>query len=261
VHCPQTENGCPWTGPRRSLLTSHSLTCPYESIKGFYPTNNARISRLADENIILKHKVELMEGFIQTMRREMQSVRTALGPWYRPDGVYSSFPASTAVDMIQPEPHSTSGARPFSLGSDVALSPPLGFDSFSPGDINHLASYFPPPTEEQNSQVRRSSIPMHHTSLSVGQPQDHSHPQSLNAHSRVPASHGQQTPVAPINLSTTLEGSLASLRESIVALSASVDSLARRNDIALRNETLRLNDDILTLRASIHGLRMQVCVY
>jgi hypothetical protein len=69
---------------------------------------------------------------------------------------------------------------------------------------------------------------------------------------------GSQHTVAPLNLSTTLEGSLAGVRESVVALGATVDSLGRRNDIALTTEALRLNEEIMSLRANVHGLRMQV---
>jgi hypothetical protein len=70
----------------------------------------------------------------------------------------------------------------------------------------------------------------------------------------------QYTQVAPLNLSTTLEGALDGVRESVVALGGAVDSLGRRSDIALTNETLRLNEEIMSLRANVHGLRMQVRV-
>jgi len=66
------------------------------------------------------------------------------------------------------------------------------------------------------------------------------------------------SPVAPLNLNTTLEGSLASLRNSIVTLAASLDSESRRHDIALATETLRVNEEVMALRAIVHGLRMQV---
>lgn len=67
-----------------------------------------------------------------------------------------------------------------------------------------------------------------------------------------------QTSIAPINLSTTLEGTLGGLRESLVTVAASVESLGRRNDIALTNEALRLNEEVMSLKANVHGLRMQV---
>lgn len=68
-----------------------------------------------------------------------------------------------------------------------------------------------------------------------------------------------QTHIAPLNLTTSLEGSLAGLRESLVTVAASVDSMGRRNEIALSNEVMRLGEEIMSLRANVHGLRMQVC--
>lgn len=66
------------------------------------------------------------------------------------------------------------------------------------------------------------------------------------------------TAIAPINLSTSLEGSLHGLHESVVTLAASVDSQGRRNEIALTNEAMRVNEEVMSLRANVHGLRMQV---
>jgi hypothetical protein len=112
---------------------------------------------------------------------------------------------------------------------------------------NALAPYFPPEADENLPWLERR---LNHTSLNGSSPSDtsgHPYHESM-AH----------TPVAPINLSTTLEGSLDSLRESIVTLSASVDSLARRHDIELRNETLRTNEEISRLNYTMNGLRMQV---
>ena len=72
------------------------------------------------------------------------------------------------------------------------------------------------------------------------------------------ALHSSSTAIAPVDLSSTLEGALSSLRGSIVALSASLDSLGRRQDIALTTENLRMNEEVGALRAIVHGLRMQV---
>jgi hypothetical protein len=69
------------------------------------------------------------------------------------------------------------------------------------------------------------------------------------------------TPVAPLNLSTTLEGTLNGLRDSVSAVSASVDSLARRNDIALTNESVRINEELGSLKYAVHGIRLQVRLF
>lgn len=67
--------------------------------------------------------------------------------------------------------------------------------------------------------------------------------------------------VAPLNLSTTLEGSLSGLRESIVSLGASVESMGRQHEVAITTESMRSNEEIRSLRAVVHGLRMQVRLF
>jgi len=64
--------------------------------------------------------------------------------------------------------------------------------------------------------------------------------------------------VAPLEVGTTLEGTLVGLRESVVGLAAGVDAAGRRGEIALTNETLRLGEEMMSVRAQMHGLRMQV---
>jgi hypothetical protein len=221
-------------------------------MKGFFVLNNARISRLTEENILLRHKLELLESATQILKREMQAVKTALGPWYRAEGSYSSFHPNTALPIIEPPVEAVSALnrhhRSYSLNPDAILSASTGHSSFEtfsppilPDTADVLAQYFPPETDRPAPARARPQ------SMYLGQPMPSHH------QSRSP------TPVAPINLGTTLEGSLAGLRESIVALSGTVDALARRNDMALRNETIRLNDEIIGLRANVHGMRMQVC--
>jgi len=246
IPCTHADNGCPWAGPRHTLQSSHILSCPYESIKGFFAVNNSQISTLTDENTILKCKVEALEGAVQTMRREMQAAKTALGPWYRPEGSYPPLSRQTSSSE-------QSFNRPTSSDS---LSTRFGTSSFMPFGSpnaststasNALAPYFPPEADENLPWLERH---LNHTSLN-GIP-------STDASGHPYYGSTAHTPVAPINLSTTLEGSLDSLRESIVTLSASVDSLARRHDIELRNETLRANEEISRLNYTMNGLRMQV---
>ena len=205
------------------------------------------------------------------MKHEMQAVKTALGPWYRPDGSFTSHSHQASSDLPRDaQPSSASTSHRFSFVPDTRFSPPssVSLQSSSaahplPGIVEPdiLAPFFPSENEEtflpafgrpqfdlQSPNPRR---PTHHVTSSVSQVQDPSTAYCLYPR---PAT---QNPVAPINLSTTLEGSLSGLRESVVTLAASVDSLGRRNDIALTNETLRLNEEVMSLRANVHGLRMQ----
>ena len=64
--------------------------------------------------------------------------------------------------------------------------------------------------------------------------------------------------IAPLNLSTTVEGSLVGLRESLVTLSAALESQGRRLELALATEGLRVSEEVGSLKAVVQGLRMQV---
>ena len=205
------------------------------------------------------------------MKRELQSVKTALGPWYRPDGVYR--PPVPSVSSEQPpdvQSSSSSSSHRHSMLEAISRLPVGPHELFTPpatANPDILAPYFPPATEEPSlhqSERQQHQIqnlrPTHRHSASIHF-SDHglhlqSHPHAT--HSIYPRALSQtQASIAPINLGTTLEGSLSSLRESIVTLSASVDSLARQHDLALTNETLKMNEEMMSLRASVHGLRMQ----
>ncbi|KAJ6587069.1 hypothetical protein DFH09DRAFT_1028156 [Mycena vulgaris] len=241
IPCLHASNGCTWTGPRDTLESLHVPSCPFEAIKGFFTLNNTKFERIAEDNLVLRHKVDTLESLVQTMKRELQSTKTALGPWYRPDGVYAySSPSSDLPPDLQPASASTS--RRFSQLHDTPLSP-----DHAPQDL--LAAYFPSETEEPFLPGRSSfDLASRRRTLPAGwEPQF-----SPTARTVV------QTTVAPLNLSTTLEGALAGVRESMVALGGAVDSLGRRSDIALTNEALRLNEEVMSLRANVHGLRMQV---
>lgn len=206
--------------------------------------NSSRTSALANENSMLKCKIEALEGLVQTMRREIQSVRSALGPWYRTEELYPQLSRRASSSHEQPP---QTQVLPAAVASPSTTYIPFGSSHASTSTTpDALAPYFPPEADENIPWLERRLNTM---SLSpTGDTGGCSYRESM-AH----------TSVAPINLSTTLEGSLAGLRDSIVTLSASVDSLARRHDIELRNETLRANEEISRLNYTMHGLRMQVC--
>jgi hypothetical protein len=64
--------------------------------------------------------------------------------------------------------------------------------------------------------------------------------------------------IAPLDLGTTLEGTLVGLRESMMGLAVGIDSVGRHSEIGLTNETLRLGEEMMSVRAQMHGLRMQM---
>ena len=255
ITCGHASNGCPWRGPRHNLISSHLLECPYESIKGFFALNAARLSALEAENTSLRGRVEALEGALRSTKRDVQTARHALGPWFRPDGYHE--PARPPPPPSEPAPRSYSRRRlsnalnsaMFGFPNDagpvdptIILPTTQAHPAATPPPADAFAQFFPPP-ETTHSQMLHPSEAL----LATSQMLEGTYPRSAPASS-----------VAPINLNTTLDGSLISLRNSIVTLAASLDSENRRHDIALTTESLRVNEEVGSLRAIVHGLRMQV---
>lgn len=242
VPCTHADNGCSWIGPRHELSELHIISCSYESIKGFFAVHGARVSSLSAENIVLKQRVQALEGIAHVMQREIQSFKTILGPWYRSD-----VQRTSRGRVHVPEDNNHQGFAGPSLSRAVAqrAQVPTAPDRFDTIDAEQdaFASFFPP------ADVVYDNHSHTHARTSGGLLDLQSHP-------------GQRslplTPVAPLNLSTSLEGSLISLRDSVATVAASVDSLARRNDIALTNENMRINEELGSLKYAVHGIRLQV---
>jgi len=266
ICCRQSVHGCSWTG-RRVLLEAHTLSCPYESIRPFFVSNSARLSELSEENNMLRHKVDAMEGIIRSMQRELQTIGAALGPWYRPEGVLQSMLYRSSLSNEQQLLSDTDSYSATGLGfgdSSTAVMPnapnyphppvsaasppimPLNTSS----SASSLADYFPP--EDLSITARPGSVRVHHSlqSFSAHHFPDHSGVNPPNAN--------RSSLIAPLNLSTSLEGTLTGLRESLVTLSAALESQGRRQELALTTEGLRLNEEVGSLKAVVHGLRMQV---
>ncbi|KAF4567522.1 hypothetical protein EYR40_006524 [Pleurotus pulmonarius] len=252
VGCSQSANGCPWTGPRHAGK-NHSISCPYEAIKGFFALNQERISAITGENAILRQKVDTLERQLHATKQDVQITTAALGPWYRSPRICPPITQRAAVDLpidaqpssASPSNYSANRSPPFPAANTGGLPP-----NIIPADP--FAPFFPRPDA---SEQFNSSSPPELQSLNQ-------FPGRRIVSGSTPnggdAMRPAQNSVAPVNLSSTIEGAFESLRESVVTVTTSVESLARRNDIALTNEALRLNEEIMSLRANIHGLRMQV---
>jgi len=147
------------------------------------------------------------------LRREMEAVKCALGPWMRAEG-------SSARRDVPEGPSVISRRESVNLASQEA------------GDVH--GEGFPP--------IRAAPAT----------------PRPMYAPSNIVTVPHLSSVVAPLDLGTTVEGTVNGLRESVLALAAGVDSLGRRSEIALTNESFRFGEEIMSLRASINGLRMQV---
>ncbi|EIW82863.1 hypothetical protein CONPUDRAFT_151921 [Coniophora puteana RWD-64-598 SS2] len=201
--------------------------------------------------------------------------------WSRPTVTPSSPPASTSSGAAFSDPRlSLAAPEPFDAVYSTSTVP---YEHEDP-----LASYFPPSEDSapltpasapayatthtrsyshSHSHSQSSTTPAHHAHAHQSHPhphahQSHPHPHAHQSHPH-PHAHAHTlppaaTPVAPLNLSTSLEGTLAGLRESVAAVGATVDSLARRTDIALTHEAMRVGEDVASLRYAVQGIRVQL---
>ncbi|KAF8973084.1 hypothetical protein BDZ97DRAFT_1691796 [Flammula alnicola] len=233
--CPHAAVGCPYDGPLKP--SEHLPSCPYESLKGLFTMNTAKVSLLTEQNMILRHKVDTLESTVHTLRKEMNTAKNALGPWFRSSYHVANLGAPSGMMMGASVPGMASSDLPAGMQAAVA-GPSSGVFSMGEEGGDALASYFP--SEEM---VRPVAMGPRTASMMGGAESMYGRAGSI---------------VAPLDLSTTLEGTLVGLRESMVGLAAGVDSAGRRNEIALTNETLRLGEEMMSVRAQMHGLRMQV---
>lgn len=174
VSCSHVSNGCPWTGPRFELASSHLPTCKYEAIKGFFDVFAEKTQTLLDSNTLLKRKVEVLEGMVNALSVENEEVKRALGPWYKPQD-NSPF-ASTSrytTEMVSGRsnrlstslhrqsrgesipvdttPSLSASGTPVNGGGSVGvhISVPSSTSSGSrPADAEDIAAYFPPAETE-----------------------------------------------------------------------------------------------------------------
>ncbi|KAF9469952.1 hypothetical protein BDZ94DRAFT_1243627 [Collybia nuda] len=201
-----------------------------------------RFAALAEQNLLLRRRVESLESLVETFRREMIAVKGALGPWFKMGsngrGHYHSYYSGEIAGGVRDFTVSTSGGRV--EGAGEATPPPWG---------DFLAPYFPSEEEEHPVQRGQQHRGGHEGVYGIGPPPPPPPPPLPPLHTYT---------IAPLDLSTNLEGTLGGLRESVVGLAAGVDSMGRRQEIALTNETMRLGEEVGGLRAGMHGLRMQV---
>jgi hypothetical protein len=200
VACEQACHGCDWTGVRLALRETHLQNCPYVALQGFFRISDAQAAALEVENTRLRARLDSVEGMLSVMRHELQAVKGALGPWYRPDAGPESAPVSPQSQAFSQTPSyslstftSTSApAYPWRVhhdpladhivhmqitpGEDPSTSATL--DSISnvvhgpqPGiSRSDLAAYFPPPSGDisgspSSSTMNRYSLPAALTAL------------------------------------------------------------------------------------------------
>lgn len=284
--CPQSHNGCLFSTMEMDAMSDHITSCPFYGIKEFLEISAARHASLLEQNVLLRHRIGALETSVQILRREMEAVRRALGPWFRAEN--SNHTAQTSYrprssTITRQDVASSSPIREGSNQSELATTESMRDPS---SGTDTLASYFLPQAAGAPSQQMSDATARHRRAMvspSLGHmnqglhesyPMLGHHPMRppLMPHVAPQASTTWPIPasgdtvaipqllstIAPLDLGNSLEGTLTGLRDSVLTLAAGVDSLGRRSEIAVTNESLRFGEETMSLRASIHGLRMQV---
>lgn len=174
------------------------------------PTTNAppslsrQMSQLTEQNVLLRHRLDTMEGAIQMLKKEMITVRTVLNPW-----VHTSTSGNAAgpsrialaqnrlgglgIDGMPPVVEEQAHVRRTSPGT-TSRGSNGGVDAQSDDSLLEgadLASYFPaedevrvrrPPAQPQPPQSSQQSLPEYsHTQRQRPPGMGHMHHHSLSS--------------------------------------------------------------------------------
>ncbi|KAH9972220.1 hypothetical protein BJV74DRAFT_211368 [Russula compacta] len=169
------------------LRETHLRGCPYVALQGFFRISDAQAGALETENARLRARLDSAEGMLAIMRHELQTIKGALGPWYRPDPGPESSPLSPqSQSFLQPPSYSLSTPSsttvpaypwrghheppadvmvhlPISPGEDPSISTTLDSLSHTAHGLHggiapsDLAAYFPPPSGDASGPLSPST--------------------------------------------------------------------------------------------------------
>ena len=259
IPCEHSTFGCTWQGKRSDLSTTHQLTCPYYSLRGFFALFEVQKTQAEAKQAEMAKEIEQLKMTVRTQRRDLDAAKASLGPWFKPDGSPSpsTTPTTERSVPILDRPPRRRLSTPLNAGPfNFPLPDPEDGSSSSSGSSRRQSVDEPrSPRSSMDRPPFSSYAPPTSPDLAPLPPLP------LFLHGDGPGSFPRPPPqsqVAPINRDTTLEGCMSSLRNSIVNLAGSLDSLSRRQDMMLTTESLRMYEEVAAIRAIVHGLRMQV---
>ncbi|PPQ98790.1 hypothetical protein CVT24_003348 [Panaeolus cyanescens] len=307
-------------------IETHLTTCPYESIKGFFNIFNSTISSqkevindskrredslratiqdlkenekraklVLEQNILLKKRLESLEGAVASLKKELTSIKTALGPWATGPSSTRSTPNFATTSSMDGGVNLNGMNRYISAAMPVGPSPQMTTFAATPSVSDHSPertspasqpagagwgnlSQEIPPVNAGSSFVTFSPRLDESTSGNPGLANDafasyfpnqgeefptaaSSHPQ----HRRTTSLVSLPLMIPPLDTSGSLERTLQRLHASVSSIGATVEGMtvqmegvARRGEIGLANEAVRVGEEIGSLRAQIYGLRMLV---
>jgi hypothetical protein len=239
VHCEQASHGCGWTGERLALRETHIRNCPYVALQGFFRVSDAQSAALETENARLRARLNSAEGMLAVMRHELQAIKGALGPWYRPDVAPETVPLSPQSSQAFSQPPSYSFPTPSSASTPAY--PWRGSHHEPPPDVMMHVQITP--AEDLN--ISATLDPVSHTPHAL-----HANiaPSDLAAY--FPPSSGD----ASGSLSPTNTTNGYSLSAALTALRTALQTHDARSRMAASAHAAEL----AAMRQIVAGLRMQL---
>jgi hypothetical protein len=242
--------------------------CAYEAVKGAFAVRDTQISELKADNAALWHRTSALEGLVSILQHDMQALKLVLGPWCQKERAPIAPGHAIPSSFSTSEPN-TAPRQPAELREAVAHP--------ASTEVDGLSNFFSTMPQAGSSSIgtseyhrpnlrddRRLSMPL---GLPAHLPWGHhhqTHPTPFGYNPAPPLSMplvslvAQVPSIAPLDLGTTLEGTLSSLRDSVISVAASVDANARRTEITQTADVARNQEDIGAMRVTLNGLRMQV---
>jgi hypothetical protein len=241
VPCEQASHGCDWTGERLALRESHVRNCPYIALQGFFRISDAQAAALETENARLRTRLDSAEGMLAVMRHELQAIKGALGPWYRPDAAPESI-------LLSPQSQAFSQPPSYSFPTSSSGTAPVypwraSHHHEPPADVmTHLQIT---PVEDSSISATLDSVP-----LTPHAPHAGIAPSDLAAYFPPPSAGDAPGSLSPS--STTTSG--PSLSAALTALRTALQTHDARSRMATNAHAAEL----AAMRQIVAGLRMQL---
>ena len=236
VACEQAAYGCDWTGVRLAFRETHLRSCPYVALRGFFRISDAKAGALQAENARLRARLDTVEGMLAVMRHELQAVKGALGPWYRPE----AGPESAPLSSPQPQAFSQPPSYTFSTSSSTPTPTlPWRGPHEPPADIMlHVPI---PPSEDPSSILDSVSLTHAHAH---GPPHAGIARPDLAAYFPPPSG---DAPASPPSSGHSLSAALTALRTALL-----------NHDARSRMAASAQAAELAAMRQVVAGLRMQL---
>jgi hypothetical protein len=242
VVCEQASYGCDWTGVRLALRETHLRNCPYVALQGFFRISDAKATALEAENARLRARLDSVEGMLTVIRHELQAVKGALGPWYRPDAGQESAPLSPQSQAFsQPPSYSFS-----TFSSTSAPAYPWRVHHDPPTD--HMVHMQITPGEDPSISATLDSI-----SNVVHGPQPGISRPDLAAYFPPPSGDISGSPSSDTMNGCTLPAALTALRTALL----SHDARSRMASSAQAAELAAMRQVVAGLRMQLHAVLIE----